>query len=56
MDANITPKSNEHTGLVTLGIIVLLLIIGIIYNLYNPVRNYLCKYPKFKGYDNNKQF
>ena len=28
----------------------------IIYNLYNPVRNYLCKYPKFKGYDNNKQF
>ena len=35
MDANITPTLNEHTGLVTLGIIVLLLIIGIIYNLYN---------------------
>jgi len=35
MDANITPTLNEHTGLVTLGIIVLLLIIGIVYNLYN---------------------
>jgi hypothetical protein len=28
----------------------------IIFNMYIPVKNYLSKYPKFKSYDNNKQF
>lgn len=28
----------------------------IIFNMYNPMKRYLSKYPKFKGYDDNKQF